>query len=229
MLQGIWIDAECDEPSFKVEGDTIFYPDTTSMPVHFAIIGDSLVLNGVNTAKYKIVNQSNNVFEFRNNNGENVKLTKSDDNSAYSYLFERKGTVLNLNQNKTIKRDTIVTVGEKRFHCYTQINPSTYKVYRTAYNDDGVEVDNVYYDNSVHISIFDGANKLYSHDFHKNDFAKYVPKDFLPQSILSDIVLEKSDTAGIEYQVQLCIPDSPANFIIKVIVSYQGSTRIEEY
>ena len=35
MLQGIWVDEDTEEPSFRVVGDTIFYPDTISQPVFF--------------------------------------------------------------------------------------------------------------------------------------------------------------------------------------------------
>ena len=42
MLQGVWMDSEGGDVSFRVKGDTIFYSDTTSMPSYFKIIGDSL-------------------------------------------------------------------------------------------------------------------------------------------------------------------------------------------
>ena len=44
MLQGIWVDEETDEVSFRAEGDTIYYPDSVSQPTCFRIVGDSLVL-----------------------------------------------------------------------------------------------------------------------------------------------------------------------------------------
>ena len=33
LLQGIWVDEESEDVLFKVKGDTIYYPDTTSVPV----------------------------------------------------------------------------------------------------------------------------------------------------------------------------------------------------
>lgn len=36
MLQGIWIDAETEEVSFRAVGDSIFYPDTISQPTFFS-------------------------------------------------------------------------------------------------------------------------------------------------------------------------------------------------
>ena len=70
MLQGIWVDEDEQDVAFKAKGDTIFYPDSTSQPVYFQIIADTLVLHGANEAKYPIVRQTRNLFVFRNQNGD---------------------------------------------------------------------------------------------------------------------------------------------------------------
>ncbi len=45
MLQGVWIDSDDeDDVAFRVKGDAIYYPDSTSRPVYFCIIGDTLVM-----------------------------------------------------------------------------------------------------------------------------------------------------------------------------------------
>ena len=44
MLQGFWVDDETEEYAVHVEGDTVFYSDSTSMPAYFRIVNDSLVL-----------------------------------------------------------------------------------------------------------------------------------------------------------------------------------------
>ena len=44
LLQGIWIEEETGNISFRVNGDTIYYSDSTSMPSYFRIIGDSMIL-----------------------------------------------------------------------------------------------------------------------------------------------------------------------------------------
>ena len=59
MLQGIWLDGDDeDDVVFRVKGDTIYYPDSTSQPVYFYIAGDTLVMKGANTTKYPIVKQA---------------------------------------------------------------------------------------------------------------------------------------------------------------------------
>ena len=50
----------------------------------------------------------------------------------------------------------------------------------------------MYYDNIVHLSIYQGARRIYSSNFAKGDFTDLVPKEYLSQSILSDITFYKS-------------------------------------
>ena len=89
-----------------------------------------------------------------------------------------------------------------------------------------MEIENIYYDNIIHISIFKGAQKLFSKDFTKSDFAEAVPENMLRQSILSDIVLMSLKDDGFHYQTQLAIPDSPSSFIVELIISYDGKTDV---
>ena len=220
MLQGIWIDSETGDLSFQAEGDTISYPDSMNVPVMFMIVDDTLILKGSNLTKYPIVKQTEHLFSFINQNGDVVKLTKSD-GEELEQAFEQEPSVT-LNQRKTIKRDTVVFSGEDRYHCYVQVNPTKQKVFKSKINDDGVSVDNVYYDNSIRVSIFQGRSRLYQHDFHKEDFSRLVPQDFLRQSILSDILIMNNDSEGVNYHAHLVIPDSPSSYIINVKITYKG-------
>lgn len=220
MLEGIWLDEDEENVTFKIKGDTVYYPDSTTQPVKFKIIGDTMLFYGNSISKYPILKQTAHVFEFKNQNGDIVKLIKSDDPND-ALLFVRHAPIT-LNQKKVIKRDTIVGYSDKRYHCYVQINPTTYKVYRTFYNDEGLEVENIYYDNIIHISIFSGSSKLFSKDFRKYDFSACVPKNMLKQSVLSDIVLDHLDSEGVHYRTQLAIPDSPTSFLVNMIISYNG-------
>ena len=218
MLSGIWMDADEESVIFKAAGDSLFYPDSTSAPVKFIIRDDTLFLIGGRTSKYKIVKQTPNVFVFFNNNGELIRLVRSE-NVNDSLLFVRSSNI-SVNQNKVIKSDTIVSNDAKSYHCYAQINPTTYKIYRTSMNDEGIEVENVYYDNTVHVSVFSGATKLYSKDFRKSDFASYVPKGVLEQCVLSDVRFESIDSSGFKYSAILAIPDTPSCFIVNLMLSF---------
>ena len=225
MLQGIWKNEDNNDISFRAKGDTIFDPDTTSLPVYCQIIGDTLVLYGANVAKYAIVKQTNRLFEFKNQNGDVVKLVKSNDPDDIQEFSHHRQVILN--QNRLIKRDTVVVQDAKRYHCYVQVNPTTYKVFKTVYNDEGVEVDNVYYDNIVHVSVFQSASKVFSKDFYKNDFVKYVPRQFLRQSILSDISFVKIDENGVHFVASLCIPDSYLSYVVTIGISFRGGMAMQ--
>lgn len=220
LLQGIWINADSEDIAFRAKGDSIFYPDTTSVPVSFRIIGDTLVLQGANEMKYPIVKQAAHLFVFKNQNGEPVRLQKSE-NPDDIYAFEGKQPQP-INQRQLIKRDTVVVYGNDRYHCYVQVNPTTYKVFKTSYNDDGVEVENIYYDNIIHMGIFKGAAKVYSSNFYKQDFKGKVPADFLNKSVLSDFIFNGIDAEGVHYNALLGIPDSPSSYVVEVLVSFGG-------
>lgn len=224
LLDGIWLDADENNIAFRIKGDTVYYPDSTSQAVKFQIISDTMILLGNSISKYPIIKQSPHVFEFKNQNGDIVRLVKSEDPND-SLQFVRSFPVT-LNQKTTIKRDTIVSFSDKKYHCYVQINPTTYKVYRTSYNEEGLEVENVYYDNIIHVSIFSGSTKIFSKDFSKDDFKGAVPRNMLQQSVLSDIKLMDMNNFGFHYHIQLAIPDSPSSFIVKLTVSYKGKINM---
>lgn len=220
MLQGIWVNEDEEDVAFKAMGDSIFYPDTTSQPVRFAIIDDTLVLQGSNIVKYPIVKQTLHLLEFKNQNGESVRLTKSDDPSD-NLLFTHERPKA-LNQNRLIKRDTVLTYSGDRYHAYVQVNPTTYKVVKPVYNDEGVEVDNVYYDNIIHISLYKGGSELYSHDFRKREFSSLVPSQFLRQAVFSDMEFGHIGSSGVSYRAILAIPDGTSSYVVTVNISFKG-------
>ena len=226
LLQGIWLDGDDeDDVAFRVKGDTIYYPDSTSRPVYFYIVGDTLVMKGANTSKYPIVNQAAHIFQFKVQNGDIVKLVKTDDQS-YLQQFSHEQPVT-LNQNTLVKRDTVVNAGNEKLHLYVQVNPTTFKVYKSSYND-GVEVDNVYHDNIVNVNIYQGSRKIFGRDFRKEDFKGQVPHEFLKQSILSDIVFRKVDADGVHYKVVLAMPDSSMSYQVEIIISLKGKMTIKK-
>lgn len=224
MLQGVWIDEEGEDVAFLVKGDTIYYPDSTSLPAYFYIASDTLVVKGANEVKYAIVKQAPHLFEFKTQGGDVLKLVKTAD-KAYLKSFDHEQPMA-LNQNKLIKRDTVVTHGAEKYHLYMQVNPTTYKVYKSSYNDDGVEVDNVYYDNIINVNVYHGAARLFSRDFRKHDFKKQVPASFLSQSILSDMVFKEVDKAGIHFMAVLAMPDSSLSYQVEVTISFDGHLNI---
>ncbi len=222
-LQGVWL-GEDESVTMRVHGDTIYYADTVLAPVYFKIIDDSLVLRGAHEMRYGIVKQTSNLFQFTNHMGDVVKLTKSHNHSD-TLIFEKKES-LKVNQNKLIKRDSVITRGEHRYHIYVQVNPSTYKVIRTFYNQDGMMVDKVYYDNIVNVCVYDGGKRVFFRDMYKADFKKYIPTEYFQQSVLSDIVIEDVSADSINLQAYICVPESPTSYVVNMMISETGEMRL---
>ena len=165
--------------------------------------------------------QTRHLFVFRNQNGDEIRLVLSDDADDANFFSDKHPQPLN--QGKLIKRDTIVSFQNKSYHCYIQINPTTFKVIKSSWNDEGVEVDNVYYDNIINLNVYSGARRLYHSDIKKQQFSSVVPADFLRQSIFSDLDLKSVDGDGLHFQASLVMPDETmSSYQVMVTVAYNG-------
>lgn len=224
LLQGIWLDAETEGVSFKVKGDTIFYPDSTSMPAYFKIVSDTMIL-GMSESTYPIVKQSEHVFWFKNQNGDVVKLVKSENPADSSAFVNEVPQVMTLTE--VLKKDTVVFIANERYHCYIAINPTRYKVRIPKYNDDGVEVDNIYYDNIIHLSIFKGTQKVFARSINKSMYKSLVPERFLSRAILSDMNFSNTGGGSFHFNTTICIPDGASCFLLDTEVSPDGDVKME--
>ena len=120
----------------------------------------------------------------------------------------------------------VMITGEKRFHAYSQVNPTTYKVLRQTVNEEGVSVDQAYYDNIVHIAVYNGSKALINRDYRKDDFAKLVPKEYISRCILSDITIEKATAEGVHFTAILTEPDTYTSYHINIIVDANGKVNM---
>lgn len=223
-LQGIWVDGDTGDVTFKIDGDSILYPDSTSQSAPFKIMGDTLVIGS--NGKYPIVKRSSQVLWFENPNGDVVKLNKSNDpDDALVFTRENKRAVTTTAE--VVKKDTVVMYAGERYHCYIVTNPTRYKVVNTTYNSDGVAIDKVYYDNIMHISIYKGSEKLYSRDINKRMFSRFVPKQILSQSILTCMEFTKVDSRGFHFNTTICIPDDASCYMLDTYVSLKGQLAME--
>lgn len=227
LLQGVWIDEETEDVMFRAEGDSIFYPDSMSQPAHFMIVGDTLQL-GTNT--YRIEKQSEHVFWFVNQSGDIVKLVKNV-NPEIDSSFVHDETPNVMTYTEVVKRDSVVMYNGQRYHWYIAINPTRYKVPVKSYNADGIEVVNIYYDNIMHISVFQGAEKLFSSDIRKQMYEGKIPADFLGQAVLSNMEFGKVDAQGFHFDATVCRPDGASCYRVENIVSLDGrlNTKLIEH
>jgi hypothetical protein len=225
MMQGVWIDAETEEVSFRVKGDTVFFPDSTSQPAYFRIVRDTLLI-GEPAVKYFIVKQAEYLFWFVNSAGDTVRLIKSEE-EADSVGFEVKRPEV-LTVSNVVKSDTVVNYDGERYHCYVAINPTRNKVIVNTFNDDGVEVSNVYYDNMIRLSVFKGSGqRFFSRDMRKQQFAAYVPEPFLSKAVLNDISYVETDDKGLHFHATLCTPNAASCYLVEIIVSTSGEMSMQ--
>ena len=176
-------------------------------------------------AKYMIEKQTEHLFWFKNQNGDVIKLQKSDDaEDAEEFVHD---TPKIMSYTHQVKTDSVVTFGGDRYHWYIAINPTKYKVVKRSYSDDGLEVDNVYYDNIMHISVYKGANCLYSSDFRKQQYQSKVPADFLEGAILGNMEYSHTDAQGLHFNATLCIPDGASCYLVETLISFKGQMTMK--
>ena len=227
LLQGVWMEEGGELPVFQMKGDSVFYADSTSMPARFRVVGDTLYIGSEN--RYFIEKQTEHLLWFRNQSGELMKFEKSDDAEVKDEFEQQKTKILTITE--VLKRDTVVFYDSQRYHLYIAINPTKYKVSRQAINEDGMEVENVYYDNIIHLSIFQGSAQLFSRDFRKQQYAEKVPAQILQQSVLNNMEFTKVDANGFHFNVSVCVPDDASCYLIDQMVSFNGkpSVKLLEY
>lgn len=226
LLQGIWLDDESDNPLMLIKGDTIYYTDTQSAPVYFKILKDTFYTYGNELTRYLIDRQTEYSFSFHSISDNIVKLHKSEDPNDSLTFSVKSAEVIPIYTDVT-KKDSVITHNGNRYRAYVYINPSKIKVIKTTYSEDGMSMDNIYYDNIMHICIYEGRTCLYASDITRQNFEKIISPDFLQQSILSDMDFKEIDNQGFHYQATICIPESSVCNIINLLVTFDGKLIID--
>ena len=82
-----------------------------------------------------------------------IRLHKSEDpNDSLSFVGQE---MIIPTYTEVTKRDSIVNYNGSRYRAYVYINPSKMRVIKTIYTEDGISMDNVYYDNVMHICVYE--------------------------------------------------------------------------
>lgn len=225
LLQGIWIDDETELPLMRIEGDTIYYSDPQNIPVSFKILQDTMYVFGNNTATYKIDRQTEYSFWFHSLADEIVKLHKSE--SPEDILVFGNKEVEAISTTDVVKKDSVVMYNGTRYRGYVYINPSKMKVVRSSYSEGGISVDNIYYDNVIHICVYEGRRMLYGKDITKKMFAGIFPEEVLSQMILADMEFMGVNSKGYHYQATLRIPESSVYGLANITIGFNNQIKIE--
>lgn len=225
LFQGVWLDDDSEMPLFFVKGDTIYYSDIQNAPVAFEIIKDSLYMYGNEMSRYQIDKQGEHIFWFHSLAGDIIKLHKTE-NPDDSLAFLGQVVQVIPAYTEVTQKDSVVTYDGKRYRAYVYINPSKKKVINTSYSEDGISVDNVYYDNVMHICVYEGKKSLYSSDITKQTFMGMVPDEFLQRSILSDMVFTGITRSGFHYLATICVPKSAVCYMVELNISFDGKLTL---
>jgi len=227
MLQGIWLDDDSDMPFLRISGDSLYYADAEGLPVSFFIIEDSLYVIGSDTVPYLIVKQTPHLFNFKMIDGTEVHLYKSDSEED-ELSFSNPVAESPLPIQERLEKDSVVMYAGQRYRGYVYVNPSTMKVYKQSVNSAGMVVDNVYYDNIIHICVYSGTQELYGRDINKNFFADYLPEGFLSGAILADMDFLGVDANGFHYSAKVSQPESPLYYQFHLTIGENKEISIKE-
>lgn len=226
MLQGIWLDDATEMAFMGVVGDSIFFAERDRLPMSFRVVQDSIYFIGHDTLAYKIERQSDDDFWYRTFAGDTVRLQKQT--SGNIDISDIRGGVTSYESvgQQRMEKDSIVFYDGTRYRGYVFINPTSMKVLRTTYDENGIGIDNVFYDNIIHICVYEGANRLYGQDIEKGMFSGQLGGDTLSDLILSDMDFTGVDADGYHYRAVLSVPESPVSFIMNLNISFGGELAI---
>lgn len=221
-LQGMWLDENTESPVLQIKGDSIYYFASSISPVSFKVFDDSLITYGeANRTSYQIIKQSTYTLWLQTEIGDLIQLSKVD-NTTDSIIFPKNKIEKPKQSTEVIQKDHVVFYNNVRYRGYVYINPSQIKVIRPEYSEEGFQVDNVYYDNIIHICVYEGKNKLFGKDIMKKDFEGIIPDDFLQWSILSDMDFKGVNEKGYQYQASICIPNEASCYLVNISISEKG-------
>ena len=223
-LQGTWIDDMTETPLFTAKGDTIYYIDEPAVPVAFKIIKDTLKTYGRKVSNYHIKKQGKSFIWIQSFMGDILQLSKAE-NSQDSLWIPRQTP--KEKTNNVISKDNVVHYNNQRFRGYVYINPTNIKVHQPEITEEGLEIENIYYDNIIHICVYEGKNKLFGRDMKKQDFESLIPAEYYQRAILSDMEFGGVNAKGYQYQATLCIPNSASCYLVNISITKDGDITYE--
>lgn len=222
-LQGVWVDNTTEVPVFRIEGDTVYYPDALRAASYFGVKGDTFTTYGGQVTAYYMERLSDGYLTLRSSGGDLISLYKSDNDSYDSLAFTPSDADIEPEEPQVIEKDSVVMFEGTRFRGYVYINPSQIKVIRSGISQEGMSVDNIYYDNIIHICVYKGKQRLFSKDISKPMFSSVIPENFLKVSILEDMDFMGVNEDGYKYRATVGDPEGTACYYVDLLVDNDGN------
>ena len=223
LLQGVWLDKNSESPVLKIEGDSILYASKSDVRMRYLVADDTLFVQGLYTVPYPLLECSDHVLSFRTPMGDEMSLYKDEqgDITIATLDFPVAKPV-----SEVVKKDAVIMVGKNRYHGYISINPTSVKVVRPGVTEDGFSIDNVYYDNIIHICVYEGREQLCGKDIKRGMFDGIVPSEFLSVSILYDMAFMGMKDEKFLFRATLRVPDGPC-YYAQVLMDEDNQIEVE--
>ena len=222
QLQGVWLDKNTESPVLEIEGDSLLYASKSDVRMPYLVIGDTLFVKGLRTVAYEILEQTEHTLGIRTPLGDEMYLYKDENGN----ITIEQPDVLELEPvTKVVKKDSVIMVGKNRYHAYITINPTSFKVVRPGVTEDGFSIDNVYYDNIIHICVYEGKKELCGKDIKRSMFEGIVPSEFLSVSILQDMNFVGMQNERFLFNAMLRVPDGPS-YYANVLIDNENHSEV---
>ena len=222
QLQGVWLDKNTESPVLKIEGDTLIYASKSDSRMRYLLVDDTLFVLGLYTVPYPISERTENTLCLKTPMGDEISLYKDD---RADLLIEEPEFVEDKPVQQVVKKDSIITIGKNRYRGYITINPTTIKVVRPGVTEDGFSIDNVYYDNIIHICVYEGREQLCGKDIKRSMFNGIVPNEFLSIAILQDMNFLGKKEQDFMFRAALRVPDGPS-YYANVLINEENKIKI---
>ena len=221
-LQGLWLDDVSEQPLFRIKGDSIYYASQVNVPMPFTVVNDTLMVIRVDTLRYPIKSRGQYFLRYRSLTGDEVSVRKAEsDTLSFGTRISGPETA-----DEVLEKDSVIMYKGERFRGYAYINPTRKKVVRLGLSEEGLPVENVYFDNIIHICIYQGRECLFSRDIKKEMFGSVVPADFLKSAILSDMDFMAVNEEGYWYLATICEPEGASCYNVRLNVTRDGEVRL---
>lgn len=221
QLQGVWLDKNTESPVLEIEGDSLLYASKSDLRMPYVVLDDTLFVKGIHTVAYPILEQTEHTLCILTPLGDEMSLYK-DEHGAIS--IEQPNATQLTPVSQVIKKDSVIMVGKNRYRGYITINPTTVKVVRPGVTEDGFSIDNVYFDNIIHICVYEGKEELCGKDIKRSMFNGIVPSEFLSVSILQDMCFQGMKNQKFLFKATLCVPDGPS-YYAQVVIDHDNQVE----
>ena len=209
QLQGVWLDSNTESPVLKFTGDSLLFASKSDVLMPYLVVDDTLFVRGVRTVSYQILDRTEHSLSIKTPMGDEVSLYKDEQGSI---TIEQPAYPSAAPVTSVVKKDKVIMSGNNRYHGYVTINPTSIKVVRPGVTEDGFTVDNVYYDNIIHICVYKGKEELCGKDIKRAMFEGIVPTEFLSVSILEDMSFMGVKDDRFLFRAVLRVPDGPCYY-----------------